>query len=416
MYSILAIFIFPIFWSFPHALITAELCSVVKDDQGVGFVVWIDMAFGKFVSFQAGFWSCICNVLDKALYPVLFIDYLQFLFLNQNGGATEFSPFVRWVLCTILVIFVVVVNLRGLEVVGAASVVFFFLTLAPFLLLCFWSLPQVTPSVWFEGSSENIQWGMFISTLMWNGSGWDSVGLLSAETIDSKRIFPIAIIISMVLVNGTHLLPILFCTSIDKDWYNWRDGEFERIAYMIGGSFLQTFFIIGAAACCVGIFVALLTTSSRQMYSMSRTGLLPPIFGKLHSTWGTPWFAIIFNGVIVSILTMFPFQQLLEVSVISNAVITALTFMSFIALRRSYCPLPDERSRTKGLNLVDEDSYFRMPLSTRNAAIYVSIPILFSLFGIYASSMLCKLCSIGFLLAGSVLYFTCRQGTSDKEI
>jgi len=298
---------------------------------------------------------------------------------------------------------------------------------------------------------------VFISALMWNGSGWDSVGLLAAETVEPQKTYPTAMMISMLLVNGTYLFPILVSTCIDENWSQWRDGEFDRMAAQVGGPFLENFFVLGAAACCIGIFTALLTTSSRQMYSMSKMGLLPSIFGKLHPRWGTPVFAILVNGVIVSLLTLFPFQKLLEISVISNAVITLLTFLSFLIIRRKYFPLPNEiptggqtevplhlqrkldsprgssvsggsvtgseaemvvggvdgsgagggaggKQRTAGDSWV-----FRVPMSTRVATVYSLLPLGLCVFGIAVSSELAKVVSFGFLLIGSALYFVLQQ-------
>lgn len=63
---------------------TAELSAIIPaSTEGIGYVVWIEKAFGKYFSFLAGYWSCVCNLLDKAIYPVLFLDYLNVI-LGKN--------------------------------------------------------------------------------------------------------------------------------------------------------------------------------------------------------------------------------------------------------------------------------------------------------------------------------------------
>ncbi|XP_062016084.1 probable polyamine transporter At3g13620 [Rosa rugosa] len=59
-YAILGIIFFPILWSVPEALITAELSTAFPGNGG--FVIWTHQAFGPFWGFLIGFWNCWDNV------------------------------------------------------------------------------------------------------------------------------------------------------------------------------------------------------------------------------------------------------------------------------------------------------------------------------------------------------------------
>ena len=55
----------PWLWSFPTALMTAELSSAMPEDGG--YVVWVERAFGRFWGFQEGWLSWLCSFADNAL-------------------------------------------------------------------------------------------------------------------------------------------------------------------------------------------------------------------------------------------------------------------------------------------------------------------------------------------------------------
>jgi len=428
------------------AMMTAELSSLVKEEHGVGFVVWIQLAFGRFVSFQAGLWSCVCNILDKALYPVLFLDYLQgLLTIPPDGGditdeiSEGFEPWTRWFICVALITVVLALNLRGIEVVGKASYVFFFLTLLPFIIFCILAVPVADPKRWWEfGPStmpnKGTSWPEFISLLMWHSSGWDNVGLLAAETINPQKTYPKAMVISLVLVTITYLIPVMFATSLPglgMHWVEWKDGDFERLAAQLGGPILQRIFVVGAAACCVGIFTALLTTSARQMFSMARAGLLPSPLGRLHPKWGTPTLALLVNGFIVALLAGLPFTALLEATVIANAMVTGITFSAFLVLRTTTFIYPSEGTPSSpGLKSLanegeqelredpekikgdkQEDPPFRIPIATNILIAYTLIPLTLCGLAIFTAPIPSKMMAVGLIAAGCLLYWLFRIPT-----
>src|SRR5690606_1719438 len=139
---------------------------------------------------------------------------------------------------------VVYMNLKGMEIVGTASTIFFLLSVVPFIILCLLAIPRLKPSLWLvrEGT---IKWELFISMLMWNNSGWDTVGTLAAETINPTKTKPRAMLISTVLVIFTYLVPSLFTICLNTDWSNWRDGDFQTLSYEVGGTPLMLLFNIG---------------------------------------------------------------------------------------------------------------------------------------------------------------------------
>eukprot|EP00882_Tetradesmus_deserticola_P016783 GHRQ01017944.1.p1 GENE.GHRQ01017944.1~~GHRQ01017944.1.p1 ORF type:complete len:218 (+),score=40.76 GHRQ01017944.1:249-902(+) len=93
--------IFPLLWSVPEALITAELATAFPENSG--YVAWVTAAFGPFWGFQEGFWSWLSGVTDNSIYPVMFADNLRIFVpaLNQGWprwvGGLEVTVATAWV-------------------------------------------------------------------------------------------------------------------------------------------------------------------------------------------------------------------------------------------------------------------------------------------------------------------------------
>ncbi|KAK6934876.1 Amino acid permease/ SLC12A domain [Dillenia turbinata] len=73
--ALLGFLIFPFVWSVPEALITAEMGTMFPENGG--YVVWVSSALGPYWGFQQGWMKWLSGVIDNALYPVLFLDYLK---------------------------------------------------------------------------------------------------------------------------------------------------------------------------------------------------------------------------------------------------------------------------------------------------------------------------------------------------
>ncbi|CBI37466.3 unnamed protein product, partial [Vitis vinifera] len=73
--ALLGFLIFPFIWSIPEALITAEMGTMFPENGG--YVVWVSSALGPYWGFQLGWMKWFSGVIDNALYPLLFLDYLS---------------------------------------------------------------------------------------------------------------------------------------------------------------------------------------------------------------------------------------------------------------------------------------------------------------------------------------------------
>lgn len=66
---------------------------------------------------------------------------------------------------------VTLLNIRGVDIVGSASVIFGFLVLLPFLVMILAGLPQLNFTWLLRPFPSTINWGRLITVLLWNLSG-----------------------------------------------------------------------------------------------------------------------------------------------------------------------------------------------------------------------------------------------------
>lgn len=377
--ALLGILIVPWLWSFPTALMTSELSTAMPEDGG--YVVWVNRAFGRFWGFQEGWLSWLCSFADNALYPVMFVDYLAYL----RG---DMSTFERWLIGVSLVTGVTWLNVRGIRLVGLASIVFTFIVLAPFAVMVAAGAPQVQPANWLL-RSDTIDWALLLSILLWNTSGWDNAGCCAAEVAEPNRAYPRAMIVTVVLVTTVYLLPVAVGAGIATDWSQWKEGYFPSVAGQIGGAWLGIWLTLAGLVAAAGMLNALLCTSARVPFAMAERGMLPQPLSRLHERHATPWVAILVNSVGVSVLIPFSFQELIEVDMFLYAAALILEFAALIWLRIKDPNLPRP---------------FRVPFGTAGVVAMSMPPMALCLASIVISDVATKYVSLGGIALGLFVY------------
>lgn len=291
--AILGFLILPLAWSIPEALVTAELATAFPENSG--YVAWVTAAFGPFWGFQEGFWKWLSGVTDNAVYPVMFLTYLQALVPILESGLP------RLIFLVGLNLTLTYLNYRGLHVVGNMALGMTFFTLLPFVIMSLLGLPHVKPANWVAIEWSNVQWVPFLNVMFWSLNYWDSVSTLAGEVHSPKKTLPKALYIALVLVIGSYIVPLLIGIGISKNSSEWQLGFFATLAERVGGKWLAWWIVCAAAISQIGQFEAEMSSDSFQLQGMAERGFLPSIF-NVRSVYGTPTMAIIFSSM--GIMTM----------------------------------------------------------------------------------------------------------------
>ena len=101
--------------------------------------------------------------------------------------------------------------------------------------------------------ADPIRWGTVLSVLLWNTSGYDSVGALAAEVRNPGRDLPRALVVTNVLVTLVYLLPLALAISLDVDNVrSWSDGDFVMVASQHIGDWLAAWITLGGSLSALG--------------------------------------------------------------------------------------------------------------------------------------------------------------------
>ena len=125
--------------------------------------------------------------------------------------------------------------------------------------------------------------------------GFDAVSTAAQEAKDPKKDMPMGILGSLVVCT---ILYILFAWVLSGlapvDFFRdpSRGGEASVAAaittYMTGYAWLSNFVTVAILAGFSSVILVMLLGQSRVFYSMSRDGLVPPVFSEVHPTYKTP--------------------------------------------------------------------------------------------------------------------------------
>jgi amino acid transporter len=326
--ALLGFLLFPLIWSIPEALITAEMSTMFPENGG--YVVWVASALGPNWGFQQGWMKWLSGVIDNALYPVLFLDYLKSAIPALEAGLP------RIIAVLVLTVALTYMNYRGLTIVGWVAILLGVFSLLPFLFMGIVAVPNLKPSRWFVVDLGSVNWGLYLNTLFWNLNYWDSISTLSGEVDNPSKTLPKALFYALLLVVFGYFFPLLIGTgAIPLDRELWSDGYFSDIAMMLGGVWLRTWVQAASALSNMGMFVAEMSSDSFQLLGMAERGMLPSVFGK-RSRYGTPVAGILFSASGVILLSCLSFQEIVAAENFLYCFGMIMEFIAFVKLRMEY--------------------------------------------------------------------------------
>ena len=367
--GLLILILVPLVWSLPEVLIVGELASMMPEEGG--YYRWVDRAFGRFWAFQNGWLTWMYSLVDMAIYPVLFNQYLKHF---VPGIDARFE----WVVSLIVIWGATAINLRGSVRVGRASVLAGAFIVVGFVAVALSALPNASHIPWRPfaapeaGGVSGLAVG--ISIALWNYIGWDNASTVGGEMRDASRGYPRALAFALPLVAFIYLVPLL-TTLAATDWTTWEDGGWPAIAAAAGhgrvGVFLGAWVGIGGMVSALALFNALLMSYSRIPFVMAQDRLLPSPLARADSR-GTPRTAVVASAVLYSIFVLAPFGELVIADVLLYSLALFLEFGALVRLRRTE---PDLRG------------YFRIPLGRRGVSVLAGIPMLV-LVGVIAISFM----------------------------
>jgi len=172
--------------------------------------------------------------------------------------------------------------------------------------------------------------------------GFDIVATTAEETRNPRRDLPIGIIGSLVVCTVLYVIVSLVLTGVTN--YRTYEGDPAPMATAfqeIGQGWAAGLVSLGAICGLTSVIMILMLGQSRVAFAMSRDGLLPRWFSRVHPTYRTPYRITLLVGIVVAVLAAFTgIGALAELLNIGTLFAFILVPIGVIVLRRTRPDLP----------------------------------------------------------------------------
>ncbi len=350
--ALVILIVLPLAYAAPMALTCSELSSRFPVEGG--YYRWVRIAFGDFAGYTAAWLVWLTMFATNASFAVLFGNYLRYF-------VPQLSPLAHFLCAAGLVWLAVLLNYRGISLVGKASMIFTALIFVPFAVLTVlgflqWRYSPLTP---FAHPEQPVGMSLVNGVLiaMWLYGGFEKLTVNAEEIENPVRAFPIALGIGVPLCALSYILPTAAALAAGGDWRDWGEAYYVTAAAKVGGPWLGAAMAAGGLISNAGIVMVTMLAQSRLPMVLAEDGFFPKVFQSRHARFGTPVVSLVVTGLALTVLCGFRFTQLVSAYSVVQALAYLLIYAALFKLRRQ----PDTA-----------ESAFRIPLGSLGLGLMVA--------------------------------------------
>ncbi|MFA5162245.1 MAG: amino acid permease [Elusimicrobiales bacterium] len=281
----------------------------------IGWDLIIEYAIGNVavaISWSGYFNDLLLNVFGVGFPLWLRTDYRSFI---HNGLDLSSVPHVLGVpvifnLPAVLVVLAITALLvRGVRESASFNGVMVGIKLLVLAIFIAFGFYYFDPKNWVPfapGGWKGIQAGAAIAFFAY--IGFDAVSTVSEETRDPKRDMPIGIIGSLAICTLIYILVTAALTGMmpfDAIRAKAAEPLLVGLEYHHASRWLITLVALGSVVATTAVLLVFQLGQPRIFFAMSRDGLLPPVFERVHPVYRTPHITTIWTGVAVAALSAF---------------------------------------------------------------------------------------------------------------
>jgi basic amino acid/polyamine antiporter, APA family len=236
----------------------------------------------------------------------------------------------------VIVMLLTIVLVRGIRESATTNNIMVLLKIAAILIFVGFAAQYVHPKYWHPYAPNG--WPGILtggSIIFFTYIGFDSVSTAAEECNNPQRDLPIGIITTLVICTVLYIAVVVVLTGL-VPWQSLLDDAAPVINTMkrLGFGNVRLAVLIGALMGMISSLLVFQLGQARVWFAMSRDGLLPAVFSRVHPLFRTPDFSTWVAGFVVGIPAgLLDIGTLADLSNIGTLFAFALVGMGVLILR-----------------------------------------------------------------------------------
>jgi len=324
-----------------------QIFNIVPD--GNGEITFIERAYGQKYAALIGWCGFLVNAIICSWQTIAITNVLTHIFpfiknstvLYNIGGipVTIYSILIGFA----IILFSMIVNLNGtkssIKAQSAITAIIFTILFVSIAISLFnFNVNNLTYS------TQNASYKDIISVIVilpFSIAGWENIAKGAQEankTVTAKNIGK-AMIIAIIL--GGFMYLIMFISQIGImtpiEFLNYKIPFIIGLNNVTGSNLFGYLILFTACLNIINVYNGMFFGASRAIYSLSSLGYIPRVFSKLSKRKQTPFVAIIFVSVLVSLAPFFgqfAFTPLVNISALIYIILWGSTVFANITIRK----------------------------------------------------------------------------------
>ncbi|HEV7782562.1 MAG TPA: amino acid permease [Chitinophagaceae bacterium] len=282
----------------------------------IGWDLLMEYAIGN-IAVAISWSDYFTNLMTKAGLHIP--DWMTMDYMTAKAGATE-SAVSAWadapnlfglrlimdVPALLIVALITYIVFRGIKESRSASNLMVIIKLCVIFFVIVLGAYYVNPSNWSPFTPEGFGGIMKgVSAVFFAYIGFDAISTTAEECKDPQRDLPRGMIYSLIICTVVYVLLALVLTGM-VHYSKLRVGDPLAMVFDERGmKFIGGIVAVSAIIATASVLLVFQLGQPRIWMSMSRDGLLPKIFSRIHKKYGTPSFSTILTGFVVAVPALF---------------------------------------------------------------------------------------------------------------
>ncbi|HYZ17271.1 MAG TPA: amino acid permease [Candidatus Acidoferrum sp.] len=325
------------------ALCYAELASSVPVSGSAYTYVYATL--GEFIAWIVGWGLILEYALGAATVAIgwsgYFSDFLSATFGIAIPKALTTNPFAGGIInlpAALIILIITALLIRGTSESDLVNKIIVAVKLAIVVFFIAVGAGHVNPANWHPFAPFG-PWGIVngAGLVFFAYIGFDAVSTSAEEVRNPGRDLPRGIIGSLLICTVLYIIVSGILTGILR--YDHLDvpSPVSFALIQIGLNWAGAIVALGAIAGLTTVLLVMLYGQSRVFFSMSRDGLLPLIFARVHPRFRTPYLSSAIIGIVVAIVAAIgQLNVVAELVNIGTLAAFALVSLGVIVLRHRY--------------------------------------------------------------------------------